>query len=75
MWTSSILLAGSAAFVLSASIPPATSTLTDLSSCAAQMDSQLPYYQPLGFNFSGNIRRYYVAAEVETWDYAPSGTF
>jgi len=37
------------------------------------MDGKLPYYQPMGFNFSGNIHRYYVAAEVDTWDYAPSG--
>ncbi|KAF4626427.1 hypothetical protein G7Y89_g11732 [Cudoniella acicularis] len=44
-----------------------------LSGCASQMDGKLPYYQPLGFNFSGNVRRYYVAAEVEAWNYAPTG--
>jgi hypothetical protein len=42
--------------------------------CEAHMDGQLPYYVPSNFNFSGNVRRYYVAAEIETWDYAPSGT-
>jgi hypothetical protein len=47
----------------------------DISSCLAKMDGKLPYYQPKGFNFSGNIRRYYVAAEVDTWDYAPSSIF
>jgi hypothetical protein len=73
MWTSTLLIAASAATILGASLPPVTSTPTDLSSCAAQMDGKLPYYQPQGFNFSGTIRRYYVAAEVETWNYAPSG--
>jgi hypothetical protein len=73
MWTSTLLIAASATTVLGASLPPVTSTPTDLSSCAAQMDGKLPYYQPQGFNFSGTIRRYYVAAEIETWNYAPSG--
>jgi hypothetical protein len=41
--------------------------------CEAHMDGELPYWVPSNFHFSGNIRRYYVAAEVETWDYAPSG--
>jgi len=48
---------------------------SDISSCLAKMDGKLPYYQPTGFNFSGNIRRYYVAAEVDTWDYTPTGTY
>ena len=43
-----------------------------LTSCSTRMDGKLPYYQPMGFNFSGNIRRYYVAAEVDTWNYAPT---
>jgi hypothetical protein len=38
------------------------------------MDGKLPYYQPTGFNFSGTTRRYYIAAEIDTWDYAPTGT-
>lgn len=62
-----------AAAHLAASIPIYSKNSTiDISSCLAKMDGKLPYYQPKGFNFSGNIRRYYVAAEVDTWDYAPS---
>jgi hypothetical protein len=75
MLTSSLLVVASAAVVLSSTIPPATTTTTNLPACASQMDGKLPYYQPLGFNFSGNIRRYYVAAEVDTWDYAPTGKY
>lgn len=41
--------------------------------CEARLDGQLPYYVPPNFAFSGNVRRYYVAAEVDTWDYAPTG--
>ncbi|KAL2004240.1 hypothetical protein VTN02DRAFT_4755 [Thermoascus thermophilus] len=37
------------------------------------MNGELPYYVPSNFQFSGNVRRYYVAAEVVTWDYAPTG--
>jgi hypothetical protein len=47
-------------------------TSATISACSAKMDGKLPYYQPMGFNFSGNVRRYYVAAEVDSWDYAPS---
>ena len=42
--------------------------------CTVKMDGHLPYSVPTSFNFSGNVRRYYVAAEVDTWDYAPTGT-
>ncbi|THV79282.1 hypothetical protein D6D29_07016, partial [Aureobasidium pullulans] len=42
-----------------------------LASCAASMNSSVP--SSLGFNFSGTIRRYYVAAEEVEWDYAPTG--
>ncbi|KAK9364966.1 Cupredoxin [Lipomyces kononenkoae] len=41
--------------------------------CLAEMDGTLPDYTPPGFNFSGNVRRYYMAAEIDTWDYAPTG--
>jgi hypothetical protein len=41
--------------------------------CEAHMNGQLPYYVPESFHFSGNVRRYYVAAEIEPWDYAPTG--
>lgn len=44
-----------------------------MSQCEAMMDGHLPYSTPKGFEFTGNVRRYYVAAEYVTWDYAPSG--
>lgn len=37
------------------------------------MDGKLPSVLPLGFNYSGNVRRYYVAAEEVEWNYAPTG--
>lgn len=44
-----------------------------LEECLASLNGQLPYYVPANFHFSGTVRRYYVAAEVVTWDYAPTG--
>lgn len=44
-----------------------------LQSCAAQMNGALPSTTPNGFQFSGNVRRYYVAAEEVDWNYAPTG--
>jgi hypothetical protein len=44
-----------------------------ISQCEAMMDGHLPYSTPKDFEFTGNVRRYYVAAEYVTWDYAPSG--
>jgi hypothetical protein len=46
---------------------------TGLSTCAASMDDSLPGELPSDFEFSGNIRRYYIAAEQVLWDYVPSG--
>lgn len=46
---------------------------SNTSRCIASMDGKLPYYTPEGFNFSGQIRRYYITAEVDTWDYTPTG--
>ena len=39
------------------------------------MDGQLPGKDslPSNFQFSGNVRTYYVAAEEIAWNYAPSG--
>jgi len=37
------------------------------------MNGILPSPTPSGFVFSGNIRRYYVAAEEVEWNYAPTG--
>jgi hypothetical protein len=71
------LLAATAVFVAGSPINgtvTANATVTIDPTCSSKMDGKLPYYQPTGFNFSGNIRRYYIAAEIDTWDYAPTGT-
>jgi hypothetical protein len=41
--------------------------------CAAKMDGKLPSFVPSNSHFSGNVRRYYIAAEEVEWDYAPTG--
>lgn len=41
--------------------------------CLARLNGQLPFFVPPNFHFSGTVRRYYVAIDVETWDYAPTG--
>ncbi|KAF1835259.1 hypothetical protein BDW02DRAFT_578976 [Decorospora gaudefroyi] len=41
--------------------------------CNAQLDGKVPSSTPSHFCFSGNVRRYYVAAEEVEWDYAPTG--
>jgi hypothetical protein len=46
-------------------------TTRSLASCAASLNGTVP--SSPGFNFSGTIRRYYVAAEEIEWDYAPTG--
>lgn len=51
----------------------AASNASSLQQCAQQMDGKLPSVTPSGFNFSGNVRRYYVAAEEVEWNYAPTG--
>lgn len=55
--------------------PINNTNLTGSHACSGYMDGRLPYYQPQGFKFSGNIRRYYIAAEIDTWNYAPSGMY
>lgn len=52
----------------------AVATCQQWDDCKAHLDGHLPYYVPPSFTFSGRVRRYYVAAEVEPWDYAPTGT-
>jgi hypothetical protein len=42
-------------------------------SCTATLDGILPIFTPSGFEFSGTVRRYYIAAEETEWDYAPTG--
>ncbi|KAI7056389.1 hypothetical protein KC340_g17678, partial [Hortaea werneckii] len=44
-----------------------------LSSCAADLNGVLPSPTPAQWTYSGNVRRYYIAAEEVEWDYAPSG--
>lgn len=50
-----------------------SSATNNLPSCATSMDGVLPSPTPPGWDYSGNVRRYYVAAEEVEWDYAPSG--
>jgi len=44
-----------------------------LQSCATTMNGQLPAATPPGWAFSGNVRKFYIAAEEVEWDYVPSG--
>jgi hypothetical protein len=44
-----------------------------LQSCTTTMNGQLPAATPPGWVFSGNVRKFYVAAEEVEWDYVPSG--
>lgn len=37
------------------------------------LDSNLPSPTPGNFQFSGNVRKHYIAAEEEDWNYAPTG--
>ena len=37
------------------------------------MDGVVPKPTPSDFHFRGTVRRYYIAAEEVTWDYAPTG--
>lgn len=37
------------------------------------MNDVLPSPTPPGYVFSGNVRKYYVAAEEVEWNYAPTG--
>ena len=46
---------------------------TSLQQCKTLMNGALPNIIPTDFHNSGNVRRYYIAAEEETWDYLPSG--
>lgn len=65
------LLAAGAASASAAAIKYNASAT--IQQCAAEMDGKLPYYYPSSFQYSGTVRRYYIAAEEVTWDYAPTG--
>jgi hypothetical protein len=45
----------------------------NIAQCTAKMDGSLPSFIPKDFQHSGNVRRYYVSAEIVPWNYAPSG--
>jgi manganese oxidase len=74
MYSTAVILALAATAVVSGS-PINNTYSTGSYTCSGHMDGHLPYYQPQGFKFSGNVRRYYVAAEIDTWNYAPSGMY
>ncbi|KAJ8096638.1 Cupredoxin [Lipomyces tetrasporus] len=68
------ILAAFAAFAEAAVLDPRKPKASPMAAkCMSEMDGMLPSYTPPGFNFSGNTRRYYMAAEIDTWDYAPTG--
>lgn len=52
---------------------PSTPTNDSMATCIANMDGVPPAYLPPGFHSSGITRKYYIAAEEEEWDYAPTG--
>ena len=53
--------------ITSSTSPIATATASVLSSCAAELDGQLPSPTPAQWDYSGNVRRYYIAAEEVEW--------
>lgn len=63
----SFLLASAAYAASSATSPTASGR------CTATLDGKLPSATPSDFHFTGNVRRYYIAAEEIEWDYAPTG--
>jgi FtsP/CotA-like multicopper oxidase with cupredoxin domain len=60
-------------FLTSISLALAASTKVSKPLCSATLDGRLPAFTPSNFQFSGNVRRYYIAAEEVEWDYAPTG--
>jgi len=72
--SSAFLLSLAYSTVLGTPFPASSpSSSSSFQACAIRLDGQLPSPTPLGYEFSGNVRRYYVAAEEEEWDYAPTG--
>jgi hypothetical protein len=69
----SVSLLGATISVLAAPSPASSRHEGTWDECEARLNGQLPYYVPPTFHFSGNVRRYYVAAEIDPWDYAPTG--
>ena len=58
---------------LAGASPTPAPDASNLQDCALSMDGKLPSVVPQDFNFSGNVRRYYVAAEEVEWNYGPTG--
>ncbi|KAK9371541.1 Cupredoxin [Lipomyces chichibuensis] len=68
------IVAAFAAFSEAAALSERKEMVSPLAAtCLSEMNGILPSVIPPGFNFSGNVRRYYMAAEIDTWDYAPTG--
>lgn len=59
--------------VVATPIDPYENRDESLSACATSMNGILPSPTPSGYVFSGNVRKYYVAAEEVEWNYAPTG--
>lgn len=70
--TTALALCGALAAAASASASSSVNS-TVVQACATAMNGALPTATPANFDFSGNVRRYYVAAEQVEWDYAPTG--
>ena len=51
---------------------PTSQNNTALSVCKASMNGVLPSPISSDFHFSGQVRRYYIAAEEVAWNYVPS---
>lgn len=65
--TSASSTASSSAPSASASSNSSSPAPLTLQQCQAMMDNQLPSTLPYGFNYSSNVRSYYVAAEEVLW--------
>lgn len=65
----SLLFVGLSLAAPSNSKPRSTSS----TQCTTSLDGNFPVQTPSGFHYSGNVRKYYIAAEEIDWDYAPSG--
>lgn len=70
---SRFLLAIALPFCVVAKPVKSDETRESLSACAASLNGILPSPTPSGYVFSGNIRKYYVAAEEVEWNYTPTG--
>lgn len=70
---SALLLSFAYRTVLATPFPPSSSSTPSLQACADRLDGELPSPTPFNYQFGGNVRRYYVAAEEVEWDYAPTG--